>query len=83
MKIVDEFKTLAEKKGCTPGQLALAWVASQGAVPIPGTRNISRLEDNFGATDVTLSDEELKEIRNVIDEARPQGARYVPFSVKP
>lgn len=75
MRIVDEFKKLADKKGCTPGQLALAWVIAQGAIPIPGTKSSSRLEENFGARDVDLDEEELKEIRKLIEEAKPEGAR--------
>ena len=75
MKIVDEFKKLADKKGCTPGQLALAWVAAMGAIPIPGTKNEIRLEENFGSRNVDLDEEELKEIRTLIEEAKPEGAR--------
>jgi len=77
IRIVDEFTKLADKKGCKPSQLALAWVIAQGAIPIPGTKSAERLEENFGATDIELSKEELKEIRHLIEEAKPQGARYV------
>ena len=55
----------------------MAWVIAQGAIPIPGTKSAERLEENFGATDIELSKEELKEIRHLIEEAKPQGARYV------
>ncbi len=75
MRIVDEFKKLADKKGCTSGQLALAWVIAQGAIPIPGTKSSTRLEENFGATNVNLSQDELKELRKLIEEAKPKGAR--------
>lgn len=73
MRIVDEFKKLADKKGCKPSQLALAWVIAQGAIPIPGTKSAERLEENFGSTDIALSEDELMEIRNLIEDAKPQG----------
>lgn len=82
MRIVDEFKKLADKKGCTSGQLALAWVIAQGAIPIPGTKSSTRLEENFGATNVNLSQDELKELRKLIEEAKPKGARYGESALK-
>ena len=75
MRIVKEFQGLAEKKGCSPGQLALAWVIAQGAIPIPGTKDAGRLEENWGAGEVDLNEDELKEIRKLIEEAKPEGAR--------
>ena len=75
LRIVEEFERLAKKKGCTPGQLSIAWVAAQGAVPIPGTKNAGRLEENWGATNVSLSEDELKEIRKAIEDAEPKGNR--------
>jgi aryl-alcohol dehydrogenase-like predicted oxidoreductase len=77
LRIVREFEVLAKKKGCTSGQMALAWVISQGAIPIPGTRSSIRLEENFGATDVRLDVEDLKALRQLVEEAKPQGARWV------
>lgn len=77
LRIVEEFKKLAAKKGCSPGQLALAWVIAQGAIPIPGTKSEVRLEENWGAGEVDLDEEELREIRKLVEEAKPQGARYV------
>lgn len=63
--IVAKFKALANKKGCTVSQLALAWLLKQGddIFPIPGTKQIKYLEENWGALDVVLSDEEEKQIR--------------------
>jgi len=75
LKIVEEFEKMAEKKRCTPGQLSIAWVAAQGAIPIPGTKNAVRLEENWGATNVELSEEDLVEIRKVIKESAPKGNR--------
>lgn len=78
LAIADRFQALADKKGCTPAQLAIAWVMAQGAIPIPGTKTSSRLDENFGAGKVELNEAELKELRKVIEEARPTGDRYAP-----
>lgn len=77
LKIVDEFQKLAAKKGCTGSQLAIAWVIRQGAIPIPGTKSAHRVEENWGARDVELSDDEEKILRKLINEAKPIGDRYV------
>jgi hypothetical protein len=63
---------MAEGRGCTPAQLALAWVLSRGddVVPIPGTKRVSRLEENASASDVVLTDSDL----DVLDAAFPPGA---------
>lgn len=76
IKLVDEFERLAKVKGCKAGQLAIAWVAAQGAIPIPGTKNKGRFEENWGASEITLSEQELKDIRKVLDEVKVAGARY-------
>jgi aryl-alcohol dehydrogenase-like predicted oxidoreductase len=76
LRLVEEFEKLAKTKGCTPGQLSIAWVAAQGAIPIPGTKSVSRLEENFGAGNVELSEAELKAIREIIVSAEPVGNRY-------
>ena len=67
---------LAADKAVTPAQLALAWVLAQGddIVPIPGTKRRERLEENVGAVDVELSDDELREIADALPEA--SGERY-------
>ena len=67
---------LAAEKGVTPAQLALAWVLAQGddVVPIPGTKRRSYLEQNAGALDVELSDDDLARIGEAIGE--PAGTRY-------
>lgn len=85
LKLVDEIAKLAEKKSCTPGQLTLAWLLAQGdhIIPIPGTKKIKYLEENLGALDVKLTDEEVKEVRDLVDNAEVHGTRYpavhVPF----
>ena len=69
---------MAKKKGCTASQLALAWLLAQGAdiVPIPGTKRRSYLEENAGATDVTLSAAELAAIDAVAPKGVAAGERY-------
>jgi aryl-alcohol dehydrogenase-like predicted oxidoreductase len=69
-------KKLARQKGCTTSQLALAWVLSQGLIPIVGTTKAARLEENWGCRDVTFSKEELTEMRRIVEEAKPEGERF-------
>lgn len=67
-KLVEKIKVLADKKGCKPGQLALAWVQQQGddVFPIPGTKNIKYLEENIAAFDVKLSKQEMTELEETV-----------------
>jgi aryl-alcohol dehydrogenase-like predicted oxidoreductase len=76
LELVDRFNELAVAKGCAPAQLALAWVIAQGAdiVPIPGTRNIDRLEENVGALEISLTPDELQTIAETLPPAA--GQRY-------
>ncbi|KAI4620899.1 hypothetical protein J4E83_005262 [Alternaria metachromatica] len=74
--IVEEIKKLAKKKECSTSQIALAWVSSQGMMPIPGTTKVGRLEENWGSRDVELSEEEMAEMRRIVDQAKPEGERY-------
>lgn len=76
--IVEEIKKLAVRKGCTISQIALAWVAAQGFIAIPGTTKPKRLEENFASRDIELTEEEKKEMRKIIDAAKPHGNRYAP-----
>lgn len=76
--IVDEIKKLAARKGCKIGQIALAWVASQGLIPIAGTTKAARLEENWASRDVELTEEDKQEMRKIIDAAKPHGERYAP-----
>jgi aryl-alcohol dehydrogenase-like predicted oxidoreductase len=68
----------ASAKGCTPGQLALAWVLAQGKdiIPIPGTKRRKYLEENVGATAVTLTSDELAEIDRIVPQSAFLGDRY-------
>ncbi|MCW2745422.1 MAG: aldo/keto reductase [Mycobacterium sp.] len=72
LDLVDTVRRLAEAKGCTPAQLALAWLLAQGddIVPIPGTKREKYLRENVAAADITLTPEELA----AIDAAAPRGA---------
>ena len=76
MKIVDVVKEVAAAHGATPAQVALAWVHGRGddVVPIPGTRRAARLEENAGALDVTLTDDDLARLEPLSRQV--VGARY-------
>ena len=76
LDLVAKVEDLASEKGCTPGQLALAWVLAQGddVVPIPGTKRRSYLEENAAATDVELTADDLARIDAEVPEAA--GERY-------
>ncbi|KAE8373687.1 NADP-dependent oxidoreductase domain-containing protein [Aspergillus bertholletiae] len=76
--IVEEIKKLAARKGCAISQIALAWVAAQGFIAIPGTTKASRLEENWASREIDLTKEEQQEMRRIIDAAKPHGKRYMP-----
>ncbi|MFF9810660.1 aldo/keto reductase [Streptomyces coeruleorubidus] len=76
--LVDHVAALAQSKGATPGQVALAWLLAQhpSIVPIPGTRRLSRIEENTGATRLPLSADELADLNELADRLGVQGDRY-------
>ena len=78
LELVAEVEKLAEAKGCTAAQLALAWVLSRGphVVAIPGTRNLDRLEQNAAAVDVSLTAEELASLDAILPPDAAAGGRY-------
>jgi aryl-alcohol dehydrogenase-like predicted oxidoreductase len=80
LAVLDQINLLAKQKGCTPSQLALAWLLAQGddMVPIPGTTHLDRLEENLGASDITLSQAELQGIESVAPRGVAVGQRYHP-----
>lgn len=80
LELVDKLKGIAEKKGCTPAQLALAWLVAQGddIIPIPGTTKWERYQENMEALNVKLTSEEDETIRKLAKEAEPAGTRYPP-----
>jgi aryl-alcohol dehydrogenase-like predicted oxidoreductase len=75
--LADRVRELAATKGCTPAQLALAWLLTRAnVVPIPGTSSVERLAENAGASDVTLTPEELDEIERRSPKGAAAGERY-------
>jgi aryl-alcohol dehydrogenase-like predicted oxidoreductase len=76
LELVDVIEELAQEKGVTAPQLALAWVLHQGEhiVPIPGTKRLERLEENVAAAEITLSGDELRAIGEKLPQ--PSGERY-------
>ncbi len=82
MALVDIVRSVADRKGATPAQIALAWLLAQRPwiVPIPGTTKLHRLQENLGALDVSLSVADLREIKNAAANLTLQGER-LPESV--
>jgi aryl-alcohol dehydrogenase-like predicted oxidoreductase len=78
LRLVDAVRAMAEEKGCTAGQLALAWVLAQGddVVPIPGTKRRPYLEENVGALAVELSAADLARLGEIAPPGVAQGGRY-------
>ena len=76
--LVQRLEAIAEEKACTPAQLALAWLLTQGpdVIPIPGTKRIARLEENLGALDVRLTAAETDRISAAIPIGAAAGTRY-------
>lgn len=76
--LAQAFAELAAKKGCTPAQMALAWLLGKGdnVIPIPGTKKREKLKDNAGSVDVTLSNQDLKDIEDVLERYPEVGNRY-------
>ena len=76
--LVDSLARIAKKKKVTPAQLALAWLLAQKPwiVPIPGTRKLSRLEENIGAASIELSADDLQEIESAASSVEIRGKRY-------
>ena len=76
--LADRIREVADGKGITPGQLALAWLLAQGddIVPIPGTKRRKYLEDNAGAADVTLTEDDLTTIEEAMPRGSAAGERY-------
>ena len=84
VKLVEKVEVLAQQKNCTTSQLALAWVMAKGnhIFPIPGTKRIKYLEENAGAVDVVLSNEEMDEIEAVAPKGAVAGPRYPENMIK-
>jgi aryl-alcohol dehydrogenase-like predicted oxidoreductase len=80
LALVDAVNALAQQRGCTPAQLALAWLLSRSdqIVPIPGTRSSARLDENAAAAAIALTAEELRHIDATLQEQPVSGQRYAP-----
>jgi aryl-alcohol dehydrogenase-like predicted oxidoreductase len=76
--LVDLIKKVAAEKNATPAQIALAWVLAQKPwiVPIPGTRKLERLEENLGAVDIELTQDELSDLHEALSKIEISGDRY-------
>jgi len=83
-KLAAGFAELAAQVGCTPAQLALAWVLAQGdnIIPIPGTKKRKNLADNAGSVDVTLAQQHLRQIEDLLAQYPNTGDRYDEASKK-
>jgi len=78
LEMVAKIKSLADAKGCTPSQLAIAWVLAQGEdiITIPGTKRIKNLEENIASEKVSLTAEDLQSIEEIMPAGSVSGTRY-------
>ena len=78
IQLVEEVEAMAKEKGCTTAQLALAWVLAQGddIVPIPGTKQVRYLDQNIGALEVNITDEDLRRLDEILPPGAAAGQRY-------
>lgn len=78
VELMEVFKTFAARKGCTPVQLAMAWLMARGddIIPIPGTRSIKYLDENVGAAQVQVTQDEQEQINDAAQRSVLQGSRY-------
>jgi aryl-alcohol dehydrogenase-like predicted oxidoreductase len=76
--LVERIEAIARDKACTPAQLVLAWLLAQGqdVIPIPGTKRVSRLEENLGALDVELTAADIDRISAAVPVGAAAGTRY-------
>jgi aryl-alcohol dehydrogenase-like predicted oxidoreductase len=84
LKLVAAIEALAKAKGCTPGQVALAWLLAQGTdiVPIPGTKRSARVDENVGALDVALSADDVAKLSAAMPPGAAAGGRYADAQMK-
>ncbi|ULO06129.1 aldo/keto reductase [Paenibacillus sp. 19GGS1-52] len=78
LEVVTLIEKMAAQKGCAPSQLALAWLLAQGenVVPIPGTKRLDRVQENLGALQVSLSEDELAQIERISPKGIAAGSRF-------
>jgi aryl-alcohol dehydrogenase-like predicted oxidoreductase len=84
LALVERLRQMADEIGCTPAQLALAWLLHQGedVVPIPGTRRVKYLDENAAAVDIELSQEQLRELDELFPPGAAAGDRYAPAGMQ-
>jgi aryl-alcohol dehydrogenase-like predicted oxidoreductase len=84
LQLVSVIESLAKAKGCSPGQVALAWLLAQGAdiVPIPGTKHTERIDQNLAALDVQLSPDEVARLSAAMPPGAAAGGRYAEAQMK-
>ena len=84
LQLVAAIEAMAKAKGCTPGQVALAWLLAQGTdiVPIPGTKRSARVDENVGALDVALSAEDVAKLSSALPPGAAAGGRYPDGGMK-
>ena len=84
VELVEKIKALADRKSCTPSQLAIAWVLARGEdiITIPGTKRIKYLEENFAAENVQLTTEDLQTIEAIMPAGIVSGTRYPEMFMK-
>lgn len=78
LEVVQKLKDVANAHGNNPAQVALAWLLAQGPeiIPIPGTKSIARMNENAASALLQLSDNEVQEIRNLVERTEIEGTRY-------
>lgn len=74
IKLVQAIESLAQRRGWTAAQVAIAWVVRHGVIPIPGSGNVERVEVNSKA--VVLTDEDMRVLNNIIETIPVAGERY-------
>jgi aryl-alcohol dehydrogenase-like predicted oxidoreductase len=82
--LVAELSIIAETRGCTPGQLSLAWLLAQGdyIAPIPGTKRLKYLEENAAAADLQLTAEDVDALDVLFAASNISGERYAPAGMR-
>jgi len=83
-RLAETIAAFARDKGCTPAQVALAWVLAQGEdiVPIPGTKRLAYLEQNIAALEIDLSGRECRQLESAFPPGVALGERYAPQAMK-
>jgi aryl-alcohol dehydrogenase-like predicted oxidoreductase len=84
LQLISTIEAMAKAKGCTPGQVALAWLLAQGpdVVPIPGTKRPERVDENLAALDVALSPDEVARLSSALPPGAAAGTRYAEAQMK-